>query len=222
MSRAAVIFTVCLALLSKPDPGLESWRGIWRSYGVDPAIAESVIWPELQLYSSLRDKMETAANYGGMDLSRGIFQMKPSFVEELEEAWMRSGFARKYNLSFDTSDTSGARRARLGRMNEDEWQVRYLAIFLRMLYLSYGSFDKSGDRVQNGLDALPVEEQVRLAANAYNRGCSWTEAGRGCVDSLRVNADAELFPRVVIPHPGTRQYSYSRLAVEHYKEIKDL
>ena len=219
LAAFAVMTTASRAAAPGSDFDPESWPAIWRSYDVDPAIAESVVWPELQYYSGLRDVMETAANYGGMDLSIGIFQMKPSFVEELETAWGRSGMAERYQLFFDTSDTAAARRKRLNRMRDDEWQVRYIALFLRLLYDSYGSFNDAGVRVQNGLETLPIEDQVRLAANAYNRGCAWADSGCGSVDSLRVNAYEEQFPRVVIPTSATRQYCYSTLAWEHYQDI---
>ena len=80
-----------------------SWQETWRSFDVDPLLAEAVVWPETVRYRKLQDLMETAANYGsyittgkGPDYSIGIFQMKPSFVEDLEKAWMRSGLARQY------------------------------------------------------------------------------------------------------------------------------
>ncbi|MCR5759483.1 MAG: hypothetical protein K6G39_03930, partial [Bacteroidales bacterium] len=156
------------------------WYAVWRSFDVDPLIAESVVWPEMERYSRLQDLMETTANYGayvttgkGPDYSIGQFQMKPSFVEELEKAWMRSGLARQYDLWFDTDNTATARRIRITRLQKEEWQVIYVGVFLRLLYASYGSFNKKGEHTQDGLETLPVYEQVRLAATAYNRGVVW-------------------------------------------------
>lgn len=194
----------------------EEWRQTWRVFGVDPAIAESVVWPEMQHYSYMRDMLETGANSitcaskgGGMDFSIGIFQMKPSFVEKLETAWHVSGLADYYNLSFNTSDSVEARRSRIDRMAVDAWQVIYLGMFLRLLDYSYG------------LHSLPLEEQVRLSANAYNHGCAWPAEGCGDVESLRVNMDARQFPRVIIHSRNVQQYSYSVLAWEHYQSIAD-
>ena len=95
---------------------------------MDPLIAESVVWPEMERYARLQDLAETAAVYGtyittggGPDYSIGLFQMKPSFIEDLEKAWMRSGLARPYELWFDTADNATARRIRITRlMKENE------------------------------------------------------------------------------------------------------
>lgn len=194
---------LALAIVAAPIPAAadgvrETWRQTWRSFGVDPAVAESVVWPEMLRYNVIRDLAETAADYGfyvlgeeSPDYSIGIFQMRPSFVEDLEKAWMRSGLAEAYNLPFDISDSPASRSNRIGRMSSEDWQAVYVGIFLRMLYHSYG------------LDALSAEEHVRLAATAYNRGCAWTEAGRGNVESLRKNAGAK----------------YASRAWEHYKTI---
>ena len=158
--------------------------------------------------------METSANYGtyittggGPDFSIGRFQMKPSFVEALEIAWMRSGLARRYGLWFDTADNAQARRIRITRMKKEEWQVIYLGVFLRMLHYSYG------------LDTLPAEEQVRLAATAYNRGCTWTARGCGDLDDLRAHAREKYFHYDLIPTSRTRRYFYARLALRHYRQI---
>ena len=154
------------------DPGSPaSWQDVWRSFDVDPQIAEAVVWPEMERYYRLQDVLETAANYGtyittggGPDFSIGRFQMKPSFVEEMEKAWMASGLARPYELWFDTADNATARRIRITRLQKEEWQVIYLGVFLRLLYYTYGSRDKRGEWTQDGLETLPIEEQVRLAA----------------------------------------------------------
>ena len=184
----------------RPVP--EAWKEIWRIFDVDPALAESVVWPEMQQYSYMRDLLETGADSitsgarsGRMDFSIGVFQMKPSFVEKLETAWRLSGLADYYNLPFDAGDDASVRQSRIERMSVAEWQVIYLGMFLRLLKFSYR------------LDSLPPEEQVRLSANAYNHGCAWPAEGCGDVESLRVNMDARQFPRVIIHSRNAQQYS---------------
>ena len=202
------------------------WYAVWRSFDVDPLIAESVVWPEMERYSRLQDLMETTANYGayvttgkGPDYSIGQFQMKPSFVEELEKAWMRSGLARQYELWFDTDNTSTARRIRITRLQKEEWQVIYVGVFLRLLYASYGSFNKKGEHTQDGLETLPVYEQVRLAATAYNRGVVWAAPGYGDLSALEEHAREKHFHYALIPSRFTRRYCYATLALKHYKKI---
>ena len=203
-----------IILLTAPSTGGAVWHDTWREFDVDPLIAESVVWPEMERYTRLQDLAETAAVYGtyittggGPDYSIGLFQMKPSFIEDLEKAWMRSGLARKYELWFDTADNATARRIRITRLMKEEWQVIYVGVFMRLLYHTYG------------LDALPIEEQVRLAAAAYNRGCPWPAAGYGDLDRLRIAAADKTFHYKLIPTRRTRRYCYSTLAWKHYKRI---
>ncbi|MBR4740064.1 MAG: hypothetical protein IK074_02750, partial [Bacteroidales bacterium] len=155
----------------------------------------------------------------GPDFSIGIFQMKPSFVEAMEKAWMRSGLARQYELWFDTDDTATARRVRISRLQKEEWQVIYVGVFLRLLYATYGSYNKIGEHTQDGLETLPLEEQVRLAATAYNRGCVWAAPGYGDIGLLREHAGEKHFHYALIPGPRTRRYCYATLAWKHYKKI---
>ena len=203
------------------------WQEIWTEYEVPCDIAEAVIFPELIRYNMFKDKMETGAvkalyvsgGTGRCDFSIGPFQMKPSFVEELEKRWMRSGLARRYNLFFDTKDSEMARRVRISRMEDEEWQCIYLAIFLKMLYLDYGSTNKRGEHSQDGIDTLPVKEQVRLAATAYNRGCRWVNPGYGPLEEISSKSREKHFHTTFIPTSRTRRYVYADLALRHFKEI---
>ncbi len=213
-------------IATAPSSGGAAWYDVWRSFDVDPLVAEAVVWPEMERYSRLQDMMETTANYGayvttggGPDFSIGIFQMKPSFVEAMEKAWMRSGLARQYELWFDTDDTATARRVRISRLQKEEWQVIYVGVFLRLLYATYGSYNKKGEHTQDGLETLPMEEQVRLAATAYNRGCVWAAPGYGDIGLLRAHAKEKHFHYAVIPSRSTRRYCYATLAWKHYKKI---
>lgn len=192
------------------------------------ALAESVVFPELIRYDLFQNVMETGAvkslyvtkGTDGCDFSIGRFQMKPSFVEDLEKRWMRSGLARRYNLFFDTKDSEMARKVRITRMEDERWQCVYLAVFLKMLYLDYGSFDKNGERTQEGLDTLPAREQVRLAATAYNRGCRWVNPGYGSLDELRAKARGRHFHTALVATRKTRRYNYGDLAVKHWVSLQ--
>ena len=156
---------------------------------------------------------------GGPDYSIGLFQMKPSFVEAMEKAWMRSGLARQYELWFDTDDTVTARRIRISRLQKEEWQVIYVGVFLRLLYATYGSVNKRGEHTQDGLETLPVADQLRLAATAYNRGVVWAAPGYGDLSALREHATEKHFHYALIPTRFTRRYCYAALALKHYKKI---
>ena len=70
---------------------------IFPEFGIRTELAVAVVFPELVRYSALMDFMETTAvkalyqqkGVKGADFSIGRFQMKPSFVEDLERQWMR-------------------------------------------------------------------------------------------------------------------------------------
>lgn len=90
---------------------------------------------------------------------------------------------------------------------KEEWQVIYVGVFLRLLYHTYG------------LETLPIEQQVRLAAAAYNRGCPWPAAGYGDLDRLRIAAAEKTFHYALVPTRHTRRYCCASLAWKHYKRI---
>lgn len=204
------------------------WREIWAEYDVPADLAEAVIFPELIRYSLFQDKMETGAvksvyvskGSGGCDFSIGRFQMKPSFAEEIENRWMRSGMASRYGLYFDTKDNEIARKVRISRLEKEEWQCIYLAVFLKMLYLDYGSVNKQGEWTQDGIETLSMEEQVRLASTAYNRGCRWVNPGYGSLDDIRSKSREKHFHLAFIPTSRTKRYVYSDIALKHFKELK--
>ena len=231
--QALVILLNTLFAVSSPKDGAANayckehradWQEVWMEYDVPCDVAEAVIFPELIRYSMFQDKMETGAikslyvskGKEGCDFSIGRFQMKPSFAEDLEKRWMRSGLARQYGLYFDTKDNEMARKVRIARLEDEEWQCIYLAVFLKMLYLDYGSFDKQGEYTQEGIDALPLNEQVRLAATAYNRGCRWVNPGYGPLEEIRAKAYEKHFHTAVVPTSKTRRYVYADIALKHF------
>lgn len=234
---AALLLSIMLAAPSLKDDAAiayceehrSEWRQVWEQYGVPCDIAEAVIFPELIRYSLFQDKMETGVvrslyvskGTGGCDFSIGRFQMKPSFAEDLEKRWMRSGLAREYNLYFDTKDNEIARKVRISRLEKEEWQCIYLAVFLKMLYLDYGTCNKQGQHMQDGIDTLPVHDQVRLAATAYNRGCRWTNPGFSPIDELRARSTEKHFHTSLVPTSKTRHYVYADIALKHFKEIQN-
>ena len=204
----------------------EAWQKVWNAYDVAPDVAESVIFPELVRYNFWQDMAEVSAvengyiphGTEGCDYSIGRFQMKPSFIEDLERRWMRSGLADRYGLSFDTADTEAARQARFDRLCSEDGQAVYLAVYLRMLYLDYGSRDRDGNIVQEGLDALPPAEQAYLAGTAYNHGTLWRSPGTGNLDRIRSVAAEQTFPLPNLFRTRMRCYSYGDLAARHYAQ----
>ena len=152
----------------------DEWRQSFDKFGVDSRMAEAIIFPELIRYSKWQDKIEMAAINGlyiskgvkGVNFSIGLFQMKPSFAEELEQAWNSSSLAKEYGLMYNLQENSEARRSRIRRLSTMQGQCHYLAIFIRLLQLRHPRLMK-----------LSKKDQVRFLATAYNRSfsASWKD-----------------------------------------------
>ncbi len=188
----------------------ESWREVFESLDVASDECEAVVFPELLRYTRLQNGMEQAALHafyisGGKEaanFSVGLFQMKPSFAEEVESEWMRSPLRREYSLYFDTSDTKEARRRRIERLADSRWQCVYLALFVRLLSARLPQ-----------LATLPVEERVALMATAYNMdfGASF--------EQLQAAKDRRSFHLDFLASKRTTYYGYAILAAEWYKTL---
>jgi hypothetical protein len=181
----------------------DEWRQMFDEFCVDSRLAEAVVFPELIRYSMWKDEIERAAVNGlyiskgkeGADFSIGLFQMKPSFAEEVEQAWNASSLAQEYGFSFNLADNNEARRSRVRRLSTMQGQCRYLAIFIRLEQLRLPQ-----------LQQLPLEQQVRLLATAYNRSfsASW--------QSLCQMQHERHFHTDVIKIRSTRFYCYADIA----------
>lgn len=148
MYLQTLIFTLLLSVLSSLTGNTESYTELFGSYwnratekiaerravwnevflalDTETTECEAVIFPEQLRYSRLQNSMEQAALWslyvrGGKqkaNFSIGLFQMKPSFVEEVETAWMKSPLRHEYKLYFNCNDNNEVRRRRLQRLNE--------------------------------------------------------------------------------------------------------
>lgn len=141
-----------------------------RRHNVDPSIACSIVFPEVMRYSSLRDFAETKSlevlyiQYGSKyaDFSIGRFQMKPSFAAKLEKDWLKlmekeivSGIIRPS----DTVDDTSSRILRINRLKDQEWQVRYLVMYCKVVDI----------RFHDKLFSKNIPD-IEFLASAYNLG----------------------------------------------------
>ena len=182
----------------------DEWKQEFDLFGVDSRMAEAVVFPELIRYSMWKDEIERTAVNGlyvskgreGANFSIGRFQMKPSFAEEVEQAWNRSSLSKEYGFSFNLADNNEARRSRVRRLSTMQGQCRYLAIFIRLQQQRHPQ-----------LLQLSIKEQVRLLATAYNRSftASW--------NSLQKMQHERHFHTDVIKTRSTRFYCYADIAV---------
>ncbi len=195
-----------------------AWYSIWKDLEVNPKLAEAVIYPELIRYSYWQDEMEKTAvsnsyvtlGTQGPDFSVGHFQMKASWIEALERRWMKCPLHRTLEIYFDTSDSRFARKARLARLSDDSfWQPLYLALFLRLLYIDYPD-----------IADLPMQEQVRLCATAYNNGAALPGPALGDVNKLYRWSSLSSFHTDLVATPFTQMYCYGEISAAHYKNLQ--
>lgn len=187
------------------------WSEIFVSLDADAAECEAVVFPERLHYSRLKDGMEQAALHvlyvqGGKEsanFSIGAFQMKPSFAEQVERAWMNSSLRHTYKLYFDLQNSRESRRHRLKRLTDDRWQCVYVAVFVRLMLEREPSFA-----------TLSAEERVRLLATAYN--FSFTASA----DVLRQQQDRKTFHLDMLLSKKTVCYSYADIAAQWYNNLE--
>lgn len=187
----------------------EDWEKEFDLFDVDSRVAEAIVFPELIRYSMWKDEIERAAVNGlyiskgreGANFSIGRFQMKPSFAEEVEQAWNASPLAKEYGFSFNLADNNEARRSRVRRLSTEEGQCRYLAIFIRLQQQRLPQLQK-----------VSKEQQVRLLATAYNRSlsASW--------QSLCKMQHERHFHTDVIKTRSTRFYCYADIAAQWFSK----
>jgi hypothetical protein len=178
-----------------------------QSKGIDPNFALSIIFPELIRYSAIQDKMEMGGlltlyvQYGDKyaDFSVGRFQMKPSFVEHLEDDANETHFIDS-NL-FNRTNTSQSRIERVSRLNDLKWQVDYLVLFIKEMDIRYGY-------IKWGLE----NDRLKFYATAYNSGYLLGEG------KIREKMNAKMFYTGLTK--GDNCYCYAAIAEDFYTALK--
>lgn len=189
----------------------DAWGEVFRSLHVDAAVCEAIIFPEQLRFSRLQNRLEQAALHGlyvvggkeRADFSIGRFQMKPSFVEQVEQAWMQHSMRHQYRLYFDTSDSREQRKRRLERMSDERWQCVYLSLFVKLVE----------ERIPE-LTTMPDAERVCLLATAYNTNFTASLA------DLQATKQRMTFHLDLFPNKSTTYYIYAAIAVKWYEETQ--
>jgi|GEM_PF-376087 hypothetical protein len=128
----------------------------------------AIAFPEIIRYNAFSDLIETTSNRllyinGGKtasDFSIGLFQMKPSFVEDLENYVSNSEKFKKFkNIQILNKTEKDAREERVRRLENFRWQLRYLKAFWAVMEDKYSQivFENKNDK-------------LRFYATAYNFG----------------------------------------------------
>jgi len=186
------------------------WSDTLTKHGIDPPFALSVIFPELIRYSSIADYIEVKAlevmyvQYGHdyADFSIGLFQMKPSFAEQIETDMLKYRLEEKYPelsaLKPSITDSLDLRRGRIIRMKDEYHQLLYLEAFVRIMALRYPDLEKAA-----------LKDRLMFYSTAYNAGY------RKGDKVIRCEGEKARFYCGMIT-PPTGKYNYAEIALDYY------
>lgn len=170
----------------------------------------SVVFPEMLRFNQLQNYAESTAlevlycNYGTKyaDFSIGYFQMKPSFAENLEEYLKKNQFLAFQDLyNYTEEDPVHIRRERTKRLNDFEWQLKYLNAFGFALWF-----------IHRDLHFSSLEEELKFTASAYNYDF------RASTSEIFQWSQKKAFPYGKHYKGKEAQFSYAEVALEFYKE----
>lgn len=181
------------------------------AYGHSPELLTSIVFPELVRYSMISDLLETSAleyiylsgGSNAADFSIGRFQMKPSFVEQLETDIGQSDSLKiKYTsiIAYQADNTFGQRARRLQRLKSASWQLIYLNAFVDVVQEKF-----------KDLRFSTTEDSLRFYASAYNGGFCRS------AQQIRTAAGQCLFPYGA-GYEGP-QYAYSDVSVYFHSHV---
>ena len=141
---------------------------IKNTSNTEGAEALSVVFPEVIRWNAFKDFFETEANIvlyvkkgsAWADFSIGQFQMKPSFIEELEKYVAEHDALKMFSyISISEKSDIESRKARVYRMSQIDWQLRYAHVY----WLAAKDVFKKR-KFKN------AKERVHFFATAYNYG----------------------------------------------------
>lgn len=145
-------------------------QDITRSWTSPTEEIVAIVSPELIRYNLLRDFFETQAlelayvSFGqeGADFSIGYFQMKPSFIEDLEAYVLKnpSSYTSYSDITyFPVQNEKKKRKIRLDRLKNFEWQLNYAHAFYQIVSHRFPQIQQ-----------WATEERIAFIASAYNFG----------------------------------------------------
>ena len=184
-------------------------------YNGDYEICSALIFPEIIRFSIIRNKIEniivkTFYRLHGSkvsDLSVGLFQMKPSFIEKLEKEVLKYKeleqffFIRNYP---ENSDIKTIRELRFDRLIELQWQIDYLICFTKLMDLKH--LNNTYELKLNN-----KKDKIALYSSAYNSGY-WDD-----VEKIKYYQSKSFFPGGLKLY--INKYNYSDISVYYYENF---
>ncbi|GAA4307458.1 hypothetical protein GCM10023149_01020 [Mucilaginibacter gynuensis] len=192
----------------KLRPILQKYAG---QYKEDAVLMEAVIFPEVMRYNKLYNAIETGSlislysRFGSVysDFSIGLLQMKPTFALSIEQYLLKhKDLPWVKELGFDKLSVKAdyeSRMARVDRLNNTEWQIKYLVAMLKCIELKHSI-----------LNTASADEKLRFIAAAYN--CGWNKPTKVINSYI-----SKKFYH--IDHWASDTYSFSDVALYRYNEL---
>jgi hypothetical protein len=141
---------------------------IKKTSATEGAEALSVVFPEVIRWSAFKNFFETEANIvlyvkkgrEWSDFSIGQFQMKPSFIEELEKYVAEHEALKTFSyISISEKSEVESRKVRVYRMSQTDWQLRYAHVYWL-----------AAKDVFKNRKFKTAKDRVHFFATAYNYG----------------------------------------------------
>lgn len=176
---------------------------------LSPAFLFSIVAPEISQYSSIYNEAELYSlkvmytQYGKdySNFSIGYFQMKPSFIESIEEfITTNPKELKKYTyLAIQDPQSKSSRITRLERMSSLKWQFKYLSAFCAIVQMRFKneSFDSN-------------ENKLKFYATAYNSGFNKTS------DYIKKMQGRAFFPKL-----AGEKFNYANVSVLFYSYLNN-
>jgi hypothetical protein len=172
--------------------------------GLSAKFLFAIVAPELTQFSYLSNKIETYSlkvfyvqnGTAYSDFSIGVFQMKPSFIENIEnyitaDAMLKDQYKE---FLFVNPHQRQARVERVDRLSSTEWQIAYLSLFCAVMNHKFADVAFTN-----------IEEKLRFYANAYNSGFHRSETELKSVKGA------------YFPHFSIQKYRYADVSVWFYE-----
>jgi hypothetical protein len=181
---------------------------IKNTSNTEGAEALAIVFPEIIRWSVFQDFVETTAletiyvqkGREKANFSIGHFQMKPGFIEDLENYITTHKELATFNyVVINDKSEKDSRKVRIYRMQQLSWQLRYAHVYWLV------AKDKFKDKVFKD-----SKERVRFFAAAYNYGFLRP------IDEIEKRIIQKSFPFGV--NYKKEQVAYTDLAVEFFEK----
>jgi hypothetical protein len=142
----------------------------------DTKFLQSIVFPEVMRYNSIKDGVEAESlrtlyvQFGTVyaNFSVGIFQMKPTFAEQVEakaKQLLPDSIYKELQLAYTVTGEESIRSQRTERLQDEDWQLVYLTAFVSICNKNY-----------EHKKFTSVTEKLQYYATVYNAGFDKTDA----------------------------------------------